>query len=147
VSSGTRIPPAYTLHAYHLLDGGYYDNDGTSSVVEFLKSALGKPACWDCAHTNKKLKLLLIEIRDDDGKTVTTNSDDLAHQNGNVDGTKDLLAPRWTPLTQLTGIAGGLWHAGHISIARRNRRELCIFEQAHPEIENPPYCLHFSGWQ
>jgi hypothetical protein len=32
--------------------------------------------------------------RDDDGKGVTTDFDDLAHQNAIVDDTKTLLAPR-----------------------------------------------------
>jgi hypothetical protein len=135
VSSGTRIPPAYTAHAYHFLDGGYFDNDGTASVIEFLKSALPKPALVASPQPSKKLKLLLIEIRDDDGKEVTTDSDDLAHQNANVDDTNELQAPPWTPITQLTGIAEGLWNAGHVSIARRNRRELCVFEEAHPDVE------------
>jgi hypothetical protein len=130
VSSGTRIPPAYTAHAYHFLDGGYFDNDGTASVIEFLKSALDDPTQKD-----RKLKLLLIEIRDDDGKGVTTDFDDLAHQNANVGDTNTLLAPPWTPVTQLTGIVEGLWNAGHVSIARRNRRELCVFERSHPNLE------------
>jgi hypothetical protein len=128
VSSGTRIPPGYTAHAYHFLDGGYFDNDGTASVIEFLKSALG-----DDPDNERKLKLLLIEIRDDDGQVVTTDSDDLTHQNESVGNS--LKAPSWTPLTQLTGIVGGLWNAGHVSIARRNRRELCVFERAHPKLE------------
>jgi hypothetical protein len=40
VTSGTRLPTKFNDHAYHFLDGGYFDNDGTASVIEFLKSAL-----------------------------------------------------------------------------------------------------------
>jgi hypothetical protein len=125
VSSGTRIPPAYTDHAYHFLDGGYFDNDGTASVVEFLKSAL------DGSGVKTPHKILLIEIRDDDGAGVTTDLDNLARQNADVNDAKTLQAPPWTPFSQLTGIFEGLWNAGHVSIARRNRRELCIFEKTY----------------
>jgi hypothetical protein len=127
VSSGTRIPSEYTQHAYHFLDGGYYDNDGTASVIEFLKSALGTPprAAKDVAQ---KLKILLIEIRDDDGASVVTNQDDLAGQNGSVQSQP----PKpWTTLNQLDGPLLGLWNAGHESISRRNRRELCLLETAY----------------
>jgi hypothetical protein len=118
VSSGTRIPTAYTPNAFHFLDGGYFDNDGTASVIEFLKSAMDEQNT-----TNKHHKFLLIEIRDDDGTNVNTDRDDLADQSGG--------AHSWTPLSQLTGIAEGLWNAGHVSISRRNRRELCILETAY----------------
>jgi len=123
VSSGTRIPLAYTAHAYHFLDGGYFDNDGTASAIEFLKSAVGNDGA-----NGKHLKILLIEIRDDDGQQVTTDSDALIQQNASS-------APPWTPVTQATGVFEGLWNAGHVSISRRNRRELCIFETAYPHVE------------
>lgn len=121
VSSGTRVPEAYSENAYHFLDGGYFDNDGTASAIEFLKSALGAEDAGAKGHP-RKLKLLLLEIRDDDGQNVTTDSDDLQHQ-------RKYGSP-WTPLTQLTGIMQGLWNAGHVSIARRNRRDLCVLQQA-----------------
>jgi hypothetical protein len=44
VSSASRVPRKYAPHAYHFVDGGYYDNDGTASVIEFLSSALAKSA-------------------------------------------------------------------------------------------------------
>ncbi len=126
VSSGTRIPPAYSAHGYHFLDGGYFDNDGTASAIEFLKSALDDPSQKPNPH-----KILLIEIRDDDGAVVTADMDNISSQNGHVNNTNTLLAPPWTPISQLTGIAKGLWNAGHVSISRRNRRELCILETAY----------------
>jgi hypothetical protein len=124
VSSGTRIPPAYTRHAYHFLDGGYFDNDGTASVIEFLKSAMDNDP-GAVPH-----KILLIEIRDDNGTEVGTDIDNIVGQNGS-DDTGRLRAPPWTPASQLTGIGEGLWNAGHVSISRRNRRELCILETAY----------------
>jgi hypothetical protein len=124
VSSGTRIPPAYTRQAYHFLDGGYFDNDGTASVIEFLKSAMNENP------STVPHKILLIEIRDDDGTDVGSDVDNLVGQNGTDDAGR-MRAPPWTPVSQLTGIVEGLWNAGHVSIARRNRRELCILETAY----------------
>jgi hypothetical protein len=129
VSSGTRIPLAYSRHGYHFLDGGYFDNDGTSSALEFLKSALDDTR-RDSLHTPRRI--LWIEIRDDDGTTVGADEDDFAGQNGTT-STGAPLAPSWTPLGQLTGIADALWNAGHKSISRRNRRELCTFELAYKD--------------
>ncbi|HZL26669.1 MAG TPA: hypothetical protein VFC39_09075, partial [Acidobacteriaceae bacterium] len=39
-------------------------------------------------------------------------------------------APWWT-LDQLLGPLEGLWNAGHVSVTRRNRRELCVLETAY----------------
>ncbi len=127
VSSGTRIPLAYTPHAYHFLDGGYYDNDGTASAIEFLRTAL------EARVPQTPRMILWIEIRDDDGSEVAKDEDDLYWQNARNE-TGKLRAPQWTPLGQLTGIVGGLWNAGHVSISRRNRREMCVFEEAYPTV-------------
>jgi hypothetical protein len=133
VSSGTRIPLAYTRSAYHFLDGGYFDNDGTSSAIEFLKSALDDSPV-DSTHVPRRI--LWIEIRDDDGRFVGADADDLPSQNGKGAIVGKPAAP-WTPLGQLSGVAEGLWNAGHVSVSRRNRRELCLFEQAyHGRIED-----------
>ncbi len=40
ISSASRIPEKFAPLGYHFVDGGYFDNDGTSSVVEFLHYAL-----------------------------------------------------------------------------------------------------------
>ncbi|MEI9978454.1 MAG: hypothetical protein WDN23_05535 [Edaphobacter sp.] len=127
VSSGTRIPLAFSKHGYHFLDGGYFDNDGTSSAIEFLKSALEDPRKDELRLPRR---ILWIEIRDDNGSDVGEDADDFAGQNGTRPDGK-LQAPSWTPLGQLTGIGAGLWNAGHTSISRRNRRELCTLELAY----------------
>jgi hypothetical protein len=82
-------------------------------------------------RTNRsKLKVLLIEIRDSDDLNPTQNMDDWKHQNG-LDlevGTKQPKA--WTSNTQFIAPFLGMWNAGHVSITRRNRRELCTLETA-----------------
>ncbi|WP_035356984.1 hypothetical protein [Edaphobacter aggregans] len=121
VSSGTRIPLAYARHAYHFLDGGYFDNDGTASVIEFLKSALDKPD--SATHVRK---ILLIEIRD--GADLSPESEDSEFNQATR-------ASDWTIGAQITAPPKGLWNAGHVSIAKRNRRELCLLEQGFPQVE------------
>lgn len=126
VSSGTRVPPCYATHAYHFLDGGYFDNDGTASVIEFLKSALdSSPEQSNMPAAGPPRRILLIEIRD--GSDLSQESeDDAAHQS---------TASDWKTGAQLTAPPKGLWNAGHVSISRRNRRELCLLERAYPEID------------
>ncbi len=123
VSSATRIPADFAQHAYHFVDGGYYDNDGTSSAIEFIKSALDGSAIGQDKQT--PLKIVLFEVRDDDGTTVA-DQDSLATQSSNPDDKRS-----WTQLNQLTAPLNGLWAAGHESISMRNRRELCILERAY----------------
>jgi hypothetical protein len=44
VSSAARAPqPSTNCHSVHFVDGGYYDNDGTGSALEFLRYALAPP--------------------------------------------------------------------------------------------------------
>jgi hypothetical protein len=135
ISSAARVPMSIDgqVNALHFVDGGYYDNDGTASVVEFLRYALapapsaGKDVCevWskeeEAKASSRKLRILLIEIR---------NSGDDA--GGELD--------RWpahtsaqTPanlLTQLFAPPLGLWRAGHASVTGRNRIALAQLEHA-----------------
>ncbi len=126
VSSATRIPRPYAPVASHFLDGGYFDNDGTASAIEFLYSVMnqrveGQP------QAAKPLKILLVEIRDGDDLDPHVDPDDLQDQTSD-DGHPP--APWWT-LNQMLGPLEGLWNAGHVSVTRRNRRELCVLETAY----------------
>jgi hypothetical protein len=123
VSSATRIPPKYAKAASHFLDGGYFDNDGTGSVIEFLYSVMDQRKA---DPTAKPLRVLLVEIRDGGDLDPNFNPDDLQDQIGR--GKPN--APWWT-LNQLLGPLDGLWNAGHESVTLRNRRELCVLETAY----------------
>lgn len=125
VSSGTRIPPQYQARAYHFLDGGYFDNDGTASVIEFLKSALDGNQTQCPVGSLKHCRILLLEIRDSGDLSQESEDDEF-----NQSKAKD-----WKIGAQLTAPAKGLWNAGHVSIARRNRRELCLLQRAYPQVE------------
>ncbi|HEX4037947.1 MAG TPA: hypothetical protein VHX37_07810 [Acidobacteriaceae bacterium] len=134
VSSATRIPRQYAKAASHFLDGGYFDNDGTGSAIEFLYSVMEKRVAdqpqGESGHqpplTAKPLKVLLVEIRDGNDLDPHVDPDDLQHQS---DGNPPPAA--WWTLDQLLGPLEGLWNAGHVSVTRRNRRELCVLETAY----------------
>ena len=142
VSSASRVPHAYAPFAYHFVDGGYYDNDGTASAIEFLNAMLAEPvpeAAQDpCLSSDRMLAIpeeglvsgqrkaplaiLLIEIRNGDDLDPMSNVDDYSHQT-HPDG-KHL----WNALSQLSAPPGALWRAGHESVTRRNRLGLCLLE-------------------
>ena len=134
VSSATRIPRQYARAASHFLDGGYFDNDGTASAIEFLYSVMQKRVADERqakdAHqpvpAAKPLKVLLVEIRDGDDLDPNSEQDDLQQQSG---GNQPPAA--WWTLDQLLGPLQGLWNASHVSVTRRNRRELCVLEAAY----------------
>jgi hypothetical protein len=149
ISSASRVPPGYADYGYHFVDGGYYDNDGTGSAIEFLNAALQTPdpsrPADPCvqpdklsdgteairANTKSKtpsippLAILLIEIR---------NADDLDPLS-NVDGLNFQEHPKnthnWNAVSQLVAPIGALWQAGHESVTRRNRLGLCLLENAY----------------
>jgi hypothetical protein len=123
VSSATRIPPRYATAASHFLDGGYFDNDGTGSAIEFLYSVMEQRKDDPNA---KPLKVLLVEIRDGPDLDPNVSQDSLEGQSG-----YGKPPAAWWTLDQLLGPLDGLWNAGHDSVTRRNRRELCVLETAY----------------
>ena len=140
VSSASRVPAQFAPYAYHFVDGGYYDNDGTASAIEFLSSALTKPAAGlrqdPCFQSSSvplpaaqavalpapPLAILLIEIRNGDDLNPLSNVDDYNFQ------THPENKHAWTAISQLTAPPGALWKAGHESVTRRNRLGLCLLE-------------------
>ena len=73
------------------------------------------------------IKILLVEIRDGDDMDPTQNEDDLDHQTGKSLAKYAQQPKAWTNATQAVAPLEGMWRAGHESITRRNRRELCLF--------------------
>jgi hypothetical protein len=147
VSPPARLPfemsQGKAQNAYHFVDGGYYDNDGTNSVIEFLRSAK------DALPKNRVLPVLLIEIRNSDDIDDTDSPDSYAHQANLVfqpyapgdprqpgsplDGAwkAPRKAPgRWGPIAQLLAPPEAAIHSGFNSTTRRNRRELDLLECA-----------------
>jgi len=144
VSSAARIPENYASQSVHFVDGGYYDNDGTSSVIEFLRYALEAPASTPTSvslrqdansqeHVREELgashlRILLLEIRnseDTDEPTYAVRPKVLnPGQHDNPD-------PRPAGLLQQLGFPlEGFWNAGHGSVTGRNRNSLDLLRNA-----------------
>ncbi len=157
VSSASRVPGKYAPYAYHFVDGGYYDNDGTGSVIEFLSSALTKPPANVAQDPCFKTSSVLTPVPAPSVSTPTyptkkqeilqpgtsqsaplaillieiRNGDDLDPLS-NVDDYNFQTHPQdkhsWTAISQLSAPPGALWKAGHESVTRRNRLGLCLLE-------------------
>jgi Patatin-like phospholipase len=143
VSSASRVPKQVSANGLHFIDGGYYDNDGTASAMEFLyfglqgSTRLPEPAC-DALQTQavrckadkskttsgRRLPILLVEIRNEHDIDGRQSPESFGSQNQ-----PEYSASRG-PDFQLVAPLEGFYSAGHESDTFRNRRELCIFEKA-----------------
>lgn len=94
---------------YHFGDGGYFDNDGTASAMEFLWYALKYRK-----NEQPKIPVLIVEIRDGLDPSGL----------GDPDPSKS----DWPG--QSVGPLLTFYNADHVSVTRRNRRELCFMESA-----------------
>jgi len=108
VSSAATFPIASDVPHVHFVDGGYYDNDGTGSAIEFLRSALdGLPA------GNAPVRIVLVEIR---------NSPETPPPS---DGKP------WNLANQIIAPLEAFYGAGHASVTARNRNDLILLEGAY----------------
>ena len=129
VSPAARLPfeksQGTNQNAYHFVDGGYFDNDGTNSAIEFLQAASPAFSPWH------PLRVLLIEIRNTDDIDINDSPDSYAYQAGLElrHGFWSKSYPpenknRFGPLDQLIAPPEAAIMAGFSSVTRRNRREL-----------------------
>jgi hypothetical protein len=128
------------VNGVHFADGGYYDNDGTASAIEFLRYALGPSSFTTDSSTtpgsakpsrrcktmplsaDKPLRILLIEIRNSDGINGSGDESSPYHNGGN--------AP-WNLFSQAVAPLLGFWQAGHESITPRNQSGLELLEHTY----------------
>lgn len=134
VSSAARVPMAVdnNVASVHFVDGGYFDNDGTVSAIEFLRYALN-PSIDEkrdhpdldtmdrLGHGGPPLRVLMIEIR---------NSGDIAPTGEETAGDESDITSPGNALNQLGGPLLAFWQAGHESVTGRNRTALGLAEQA-----------------
>jgi Patatin-like phospholipase len=133
VSPAARLPfeksQGTKQNAYHFVDGGYYDNDGTNSAIEFLQAA---STAFSPQHP---LRVLLIEIRNTDDINVNDSPDSYGYQAGLKwnEGAWSKQAEskrRFGPLDQLAAPPEAALYAGFSSVTRRNRRELQTLQRS-----------------
>ncbi len=108
---------------FHFGDGGYFDNDGTATAMEYLWFAF-HPAAAPAgvpAASGTRIPILVVEIRDSNDLRANEQADDLQHQAPKSD---------WGLAGQATGPLVAFYQAGHSSVTVRNRRELCFLEHA-----------------
>jgi hypothetical protein len=127
VSSAARFPSEGKVTVTHFVDGGYYDNDGTASAIEFLRMALNDPKLklkapaavpqGSMGAPSAKLKILLIEIRNSGDPSASP-----AEQN----------AP-WDLVDQAMAPLNAFWNAGHQSVTGRNRNDLELLTVAYQD--------------
>ena len=156
VSSAARIDPdRYCPLAGHFVDGGYYDNDGIASVVEFLSAALlyvpGKSSDANVScpkalkETLPKLHILIIEVRDGwDLDNAKSPESECIPKDGCKPG----------PSQQVEAPLITFWRSGHGSVSGRDRRELDILVNALLPLDlktivfsfpdNPPLSWHLT---
>lgn len=95
---------------FHFVDGGYYDNDGTGSAIEFLRSALdGLPAGSPPVH------IVLVEIRNSPAASFAPPSSN----------------EPWNLLDQLLAPVEAFDGAGHERVTARNRKDLILLKAAY----------------
>jgi hypothetical protein len=142
VSSAVRIPQKYSSYSEHFVDGGYYDNDGTSSVIEFLRYALDCPvpgttnsdpqdaAAKQDIHSRGAVDVLLIEIRNSID-TDAPNSQPAPFVRHNSEPSPPKPWSHAGLLQQLGFPLAGFWNAGHGSVTARDRNGLDLLLQSH----------------
>jgi len=142
VSSSARVPLSLdgAVNSVHFADGGYYDNDGTASALEFLRYALSAPshptsssvtpapaenaqqAAAPAPPVAHPVRILLIEIRNS-GDINGSGPESVPDHNG---GTTP-----WNLFSQATAPLLGFWQAGHESITPRDQSALELLEHAY----------------
>jgi hypothetical protein len=124
VSPAARLESKFADYAYHFVDGGYFDNDGTGSVLEFLQT-LDNAGQFSAGHVQP---ILLIEIRNGNDVHADRSPDSYSCQTEHCETPSTTPTP-WGPWRQLSAPPQAMYLAGHESITRRNRRELCLLER------------------
>jgi hypothetical protein len=140
VSSAARVPQALddSPAAVHFVDGGYFDNDGTVSAIEFLRYALDSPPAVSCNQKTSaskpsstesasgtptcKLRVILIEIRNSGDISPSPDEATTPDHSG---GTQ-----KWNFNDEAFAPIVAFWNAGHESVTGRNRVALEVLEKA-----------------
>jgi hypothetical protein len=119
VSSAATIPAMRGMAGVHFVDGGYYDNDGTGSAIEFLRWALDNES-----PDAPMVTVVLVEIR---------NSPDTISAPQCCKAWQSNSCPKpWNITDQILAPLHAFYNAGHDSVTGRNRNALDLLKEAYP---------------
>lgn len=124
VSSSATFPEVKDKETAHFVDGGYYDNDGTASAIEFIRSAL------DENPRGPRIRILLVEIRNSADATYGVKVNELPTP---VEDNSRKGCHPWNLADQLSAPAKAFYSAGHGSVTDRNRNALVLLERAYAD--------------
>ena len=136
VSSAAAFPAVANMQSVHYVDGGYYDNDGTASAIEFLRSAL---TGLDAKYA--KVRIVLVEIRnspDPDPTPAQAAVEGPTPAQPASQARKPLSNPPnppWNVNDQAVAPLEAFYGAGHDSVTDRNRNALILLQQAFPRLD------------
>ncbi len=153
VSSAATFPEVAGKESAHFVDGGYYDNDGTASAIEFLREAMdgsavmkgeesgglsGELAPLQSLRRNQKiaktqplprLRILLVEIRN---SLDPSNPNHVPGRSFSTSALRDdTNSTAWNLVDQLAAPPRAFYAAGHDSVTDRNRNALALLERAY----------------
>jgi hypothetical protein len=128
VSSAARFPFVDGLTSQHFVDGGYYDNDGTASAIEFLRAALD-----GLAPNLPKVRILLVEIRNSPDPDPPTAPPSASQTWQAWRSSPDSKAELWNSANQVTAPLSAFYGAGHESTTARNRNGLLLLQKAYAD--------------
>jgi hypothetical protein len=126
VSSAATFPETDNFETAHFVDGGYYDNDGTASAIEFIRAALEKTNPRD--DPSKKIRVLLVEIRNSKDPVYGLPENQLPTP---VEDNSKHGCKAWNLVDQLSAPLKAFYGAGHESVTDRNRNGLVLLELAY----------------
>jgi hypothetical protein len=136
VSSAAAFPRVQGEKSAHFVDGGYYDNDGTISAIEFLRAALdgsqamkAQPSKSGPQAPAPMLRILLVEIRNSLDPSNPNHVPGISiHRSALRD---DPNCRAWNLVDQLNAPPKAFYAGGHVSVTARNRTALELLERAY----------------
>src|SRR6185437_8703851 len=137
VSSAAAFPRAQGEKSAHFVDGGYYDNDGTVSAIEFLRAALDGSNAMKAQPAMKgspqapvpMLRILLVEIRN---SLDPSNPNHVSGISKTISALRDDQNSRaWNLVDQANAPLKAFYAGGHESVTDRNRAALELLERAY----------------
>lgn len=135
VSSAAAFPRPPEERSAHFVDGGYYDNDGTVSAIEFLRAALdgSKAMKGGPKSPAPMLRILLVEIRNSLDPSNPNHIPGASLPPSALRDDPNSNCRTWNLADQLNAPLKAFYAGGHESVTDRNRAALELLERAYKD--------------